>query len=48
MGVFKNPAQAFEAGDFLNIFLRFWDFEAHFLIKIYLLLLHFFSERIGQ
>ena len=23
----------FEAGDFLNIFLRFWVFEAHFLKK---------------
>ena len=23
---FKNAAQAFEAGDFLTIFLRFWGF----------------------
>ena len=31
----KIAAQAFEAGDFLNIFLRFWGlFKAHFLIKI--------------
>ena len=28
-------AQAFEAGDFLNIFLRFGVFEDHFLITIF-------------
>ena len=34
ISVFKNLAQAFAAGDFLNIFLRIWlVFEAHFLIK---------------
>ena len=30
---FKIRAKVIEAGDFLNIFLRFWVFEAHFLIK---------------
>ena len=34
----KIVAQAFELGDFLDIFLRFfWVFEAHFLIKIFLI-----------
>ena len=33
----KIAAQAFEAGDFLNIFLRFWGFEVHFLVKIFLI-----------
>ena len=33
---FLAVTQAFEAGDFLNIFLRFWGvFKAHFLIKIF-------------
>ena len=29
----KIAAQAFEAGDFVNIFKGFWVFEAYFLIK---------------
>ena len=29
----KIAAQAFEAGEFLKIFLKFWVFEAHFLEK---------------
>ena len=29
----KIEAQAFEAGDFLNIFLRFWDFWGSFSYK---------------
>ena len=29
----KIAANSFEAGDFLNIFLRFGVFEAHFLIN---------------
>ena len=39
----KIAAQALDAADFLNIFLRFWGFknfgvfEAHFLIKIFLI-----------
>ena len=33
----KIPAQAFEAGDFPNIFLTFGVFEAQFLIKIFLI-----------
>ena len=33
----KIAAQAFEAGDFLKIFLRFLGFEAHFVIKIFLI-----------
>ena len=33
----KIAAQVFEAGDFLNIILDFEVFEAHFLIKIFLL-----------
>ena len=33
----KNKAQAFEAGDFLNLILRFWGvFEARFLTKTFL------------
>ena len=31
----KITAQAFEAGDLPNIFVRFWVFEAHFLIKLF-------------
>ena len=34
---FKIRATVIEAGDFLNIFLRFWVFEAHFLIKVFLI-----------
>ena len=33
----KIATQAFEAGDFLNIFINFGVFEAHFLIKIFLI-----------
>ena len=33
----KIAVELFEAGDFLNVFLRFWGFEAHFLIKIFLI-----------
>ena len=33
----KIAAQAFEAGDFVNIFKGFWVFEAYFLIKIFLM-----------
>ena len=33
----KIAAQAFEVGDFLNIFLRFLVFEAHFHIKMFLI-----------
>ena len=34
----KTVAEAFEAGDFLNIFSRFWGFfEDHLLIKIFLI-----------
>ena len=33
----KIAAQTFEAGHFLNNFLRFWVFEAHFLIKIFII-----------
>ena len=33
----KIPAQAFEAGGFLNIFLRFWGFEACSFIKNHLI-----------
>ena len=33
----KIAAQAFEAGDFLNIFLRFWGFSGTFLIKNFLI-----------
>ena len=32
----KIVAQAFEAGDFHIIFLRFFVFEAHFVIKVFL------------
>ena len=32
----KIAPQAFEAGDFLNIFCMFWVFEAHFLITFFL------------
>ena len=32
----KVSTLAFEAGDF-NIFLRFWGFKAHFLIKKFLI-----------
>ena len=31
----KIAAQAFEAGDFLNIFLRFLSFGDNFLIKTF-------------
>ena len=33
----KIVVKAFEAGDFLTFYLGFWDFEAHFLIKIFLI-----------
>ena len=33
----KIATQAFEAGNFFNILLRFLDFEAHFLIKVFLI-----------
>ena len=33
----KFAAQAFKSEDFLNIFLRFFGFQAHFVIKIYLI-----------
>ena len=29
--IFEIAAQAFKAGDFLNIFLRNWVYEVHFL-----------------
>ena len=32
----KTTAQVFEAGDFLNTLLRFWRFEAHFLVKFFI------------
>ena len=49
----KRGAQAFEAEDFLNIFLRFSGFEAHLLIQFLLtkikkrckLLVHFICVR---
>ena len=31
----KIAAQALAVGDFLNIFLNFWVFEAHFLITFF-------------
>ena len=34
---FKIGAKVIEAGDFLNIFLRFWVFEVNFLIKVFLI-----------
>ena len=40
----KIAAEAFEAADFLNIFLRFLGFEAHFLIKIFLLKKNVYAE----
>ena len=33
----KIAAQAFETRDFLNVFLRFWVFEAFFLLKFFLI-----------
>ena len=33
----KDAAQTFEVGDFLKIFLRFLLFEAHFLVKSFLI-----------
>ena len=32
---FEIAAQALDAGGFLNIFFKFWGFEAHFLINIF-------------
>ena len=37
ISVLKIAAQAFVTVDFLNIFLRFWVFKAHFLIKIFII-----------
>ena len=42
-GFLKAAAQAFEAGDFLDIVLRFWVFEAYFLIKRFLIKTRIFA-----
>ena len=45
ISLFLAVTQAFEAGDFLNIFLRFWGvFKAHFFLSILIQFLFWFSN----
>ena len=44
----KIAAQAYEAGDFLNILLRFGVFEAHFLIKNFLTKKDVYDEKVTK
>ena len=48
MAFLKIAAQAFEAGDFLNILLRFGVFEAHFLIKTFLTKKDVYDEKVTK
>ena len=48
MAFLKIAAQAFEAGDFLNILLRFGVFEAHFLIKNFLIKKDVYDEKVTK
>ena len=40
----KIASQAFQTGDFLNIFIRFWGFWGSLFIKIFLIKKNFFKK----